>query len=212
MQRRIRFFENLYKEAGCGERGQKHISYLKKALQRNKNQAIKAEILPLKSFFQNLKIIEMPGHADDQAAFYDKKKDWLFGDLLINHISSNALIEPDLNGHRTTPLLDHIKSMKKAVELQPELIFSGHGSLIKKPEVLVKKRLDGINNKAAALLQLIKNGEITANSLAQSYYEKKYEKLFPLVMSKVIGHLDYLEATTQVKKELINGIWNYRPS
>ncbi|WP_158738186.1 MBL fold metallo-hydrolase [Alteribacillus sp. YIM 98480] len=210
LKRRIDFFEVLYQEAGCGERGQKQITYLKKALHKNKNQTIQTDILPFLTAFCNFKIIEMPGHADDQVAFYDENEKWLFaGDLLINHISSNALIEPNINGRRTTPLLDHIESLKKAALLEAELVFPGHGFFIKDHQILIKKRLEAIENKANKLYHLIGKGYTTANDLAKTFYKKKYDQQFALVMSEIIGHLDYLESAERIQKERINGIWEF---
>src|SRR6476620_4392895 len=79
-------------------------------------------------------ILEIPGHAPDQVAFYNKECKWLFaGDLLIKNISSNAFIEPDYDGIRTKSLIQQKQSLEKCLSLNVELVFSGHGMIIENP-------------------------------------------------------------------------------
>lgn len=56
---------------------------------------------------------------------------------------------------------------------------------------------------------MIQSGIHTASELAQTLYKKMYDQQFSLVMSEVIGHLDYLEVQEKIYKDLIEGIWHY---
>nr|WP_169802752.1 MBL fold metallo-hydrolase [Neobacillus soli] len=208
---RVEFYEQLYHEMGCGESGEHHAAYLKKAMERNKQNIIQADITKIiDDPLFNFHIIDVPGHSPDQLAFYDEKQSWLFaGDLLIEHISSNALVEPDLLGNRTPTLLQHIDSLKKCLALNVKCVFPGHGSLIEDPHSLILKRLDRTEAKSERFIQLIKSGISTGSELAISFYKKTYYEQFSLVMSEIIGHLDYLEIKGRLKKELIQGIWHY---
>lgn len=88
-------------------------------------------------------------------------------------------------------------------------MYSGHGELIRQPYELIEKRLAGIAEKSERFLSLIQSGILTANELAQTYYKKRYIQLFSLVMSEIIGHLDYLEVNGKVEKEWAHGVWHY---
>ena len=55
-------------------------------------------------------------------------------------------------------------------------------------------------NKADRLLNLSNSGISTGNELAKTYYKKIYHQQFSLVMSEIIGHLDYLETQGKIKK------------
>ena len=66
-----------------------------------------------------------------------------------------------------------------------------------------------MDTKAELFKSYIQNGHSTANAIAQTHYKQKYEKQFSLVMSEVIGHLDYLEEQKKVKKEFDQGVWHY---
>lgn len=138
---RIEFFKQLYLEMGCGELGDKQVAYLFNAVDNNKDQKLNCDIIAITGKqWLNFEVIEFPGHAPDQIAFLDQKgKLLLSGDLLIEHISSNALIEPDENGNRMLTLVDHIDSLKRCLALQVNLLLPGHGNIMEQPGPLIEK-------------------------------------------------------------------------
>ncbi|WHY80506.1 MBL fold metallo-hydrolase [Siminovitchia fortis] len=212
IQMRIEFFEELYNEMGCGESGRKQVEHLRRAAEENESQKIECDLKELTpGQFENLKVIEVPGHTPDQIALFLPNKKWLFsGDLLISHISSNALVEPDENGKRIRSLPAHVDSLKKCLSIPMNTVFSGHGILIENPHELIEKRIAGIERKAEKFLRLIEDGYETASDVAQAYYKDTYAKQFSLVMSKVIGHLDYLEERGRIRGEFKEGVLEYR--
>lgn len=211
LQKRIEFFADLYKTMGCGEAGEKQVKYLKRSVKNNAGQALNSEIHNINDFPLSLfQIIETPGHAIDQIALYHPtSQTMLTGDLLIKHISSNALVEPDENGNRMKTLVDHEASLKKIQNFDITTVYPGHGQLIHDPAELIEKRITGIENKANKFLELVKEQRLTASELAQHYYKETYHKQFSLVMSEIIGHLDYLEEKGKMQKELQDGVWYY---
>lgn len=211
LQMRVEFFKQLYEEMGCGEMGEKQVAYLNNAIIQNKNNKIHCEVKEISDHqIVNFDVIETFGHAPDQVAFFSREQNWIFGgDLLIGHISSNALVEPDFQGKRMQTLIQHKSSLTRCLLLNTELIFSGHGITIENPNQLIQKRVDGMDIKAELFKNYIQNGISTANEIAQTHYKQKYEKQFSLVMSEVIGHLDYLESQMKIRKELDRGVWHY---
>ncbi|HZH58791.1 MAG TPA: hypothetical protein VEY70_04275 [Metabacillus sp.] len=81
--------------------------------------------------------------------------------------------------------------------------------MIDKPDDLIQKRLDRIEEKAERLKSLINEGFNTGSALAQHYYKNNYDKQFSLVMSEIIGFLDYLEGKREITKCLVEGVWRY---
>jgi glyoxylase-like metal-dependent hydrolase (beta-lactamase superfamily II) len=211
---RINFFKRLYQEMGCGSSGDQQVQKLEEALQQNESNKIEAEILPLTGAedIAGLQVIETPGHSPDHLVFLDAQRKWLFaGDHLLRHISSNALVEPDRQGNRIHTIVNYMHSLKKCLELDVETVFPGHGELIRNPNELITTRLHRINDKAERILKLIRNGNTTADQLARAYYKHKYESEFSLVMSEIIGHLDYLESQNKVTKQRsqLSAVWHY---
>lgn len=211
LEMRVEFYAQLYQEMGCGENGARQIDYLKRAVLDNKDHALQADINAITdNELLHFSIVDFPGHAPDQIGFYDKKLGWLFaGDLLIEHLSSNALVEPDESGNRLPTLTQHIDSLKKCRDLNTSLLFSGHGILIENPNSLISKRLERMMAKGERLIQLIGTGISTANTIAEAYYKNTYFEQFSLVMSEIIGHLDYLEAKGRITKDMVKGVWHY---
>ncbi|WP_245831819.1 MBL fold metallo-hydrolase [Oceanobacillus senegalensis] len=211
LEMRLEFFKKLYEEMGCGEAGEKQVRYLRDAIEKNSGQSIQAEITPIGNTHRNFQVIEVPGHAPDQIALWsEKRRELLSGDLLIDHISSNALVEPDYNGERLPTLLQHKHSLEKVLNLSVDRVFSGHGMVIENPTTLIKKRIVGMERKAQKFKNLMKEeGLTTASDIAKVYYKKSYFTQFSLVMSEVIGHLDYMERNEQITKEKKHAVWHY---
>lgn len=209
---RVEFFNQLYEEMGCGEAGKLQVQRLRDAVAKNRDHAIQSEIIPLSdaSLVSGWQVIETSGHSPDHVVFLDEKRRWLFaGDHLLHHISSNAMIEPDRHGNRQKSLLDYAQSLRQCSLLNLEVLFTGHGELIYDYRNLISARLQRMKEKADRFLQFIEKGVSTPSDLAQLCYRHKYQSEFALVMSEIIGHLDYLEAKNQVSREKQNGVWHY---
>jgi glyoxylase-like metal-dependent hydrolase (beta-lactamase superfamily II) len=212
LEMRIDFYQNLYQEMGCGKTGEQRIFELRKAVVDNKGSALQADIRAITDkHLLNFTVIDIRGHAPDQLAFFDPNQNWLFaGDLLLEHISSNALVEPDAYGNRLPTLSQHLKSLEACMKMDVDTVFPGHGIIIKNPNQLILKRLDRAEIKGHRLIKLIESGITTASEIACTWYKNIYYEQFSLVMSEIIGHLDYLESQGRIEKELIYGVWHYR--
>lgn len=139
-----------------------------------------------------------------------RKEGGLFGgDLLIGHLSSNALVEPDSSGNRMMTLVEHRNSIKKCLELNMSIVFPGHGTLIENGKSLIQNRLRRMDKKAEKFVSAIGEGSATAADIALRYYKNVYYDQFSLVMSEVIGHLDYLETRGRIVKTKVDGVWQY---
>lgn len=209
---RIDFYKQLYEEMGCGAVGKQQIEELHKASLEHETHKIQGDILTLndKDTVGGLEAVSTPGHSPDHLVFYDAKRKWLFGgDHLISHISSNAIVEPDQEGKRLLTLNQYMNSLKKCLTLDVDIVFPGHGELINQHKDLINKRLIRIDEKATKILNLIKSEGSTADQVARTCYEHQYQNEFALVMSEIIGHLDYLEMQNRVQKELKGGVWHY---
>lgn len=213
-KRRLAFFDKLYAEMGCGMKGKSYIKKMKDAGKTTMYETFKvnADVIPVEEEDEigTLTVIETPGHSPDHIVFYDKKNKILFGgDFLLSNISSNAIIEPDIDGSKLQTLMQYRDSFKKFLKLDVDVVYPGHYEPIYDGNELVERRLSGIVRKAEKILEAIKSGHRTGNDLALFFYKDKYESEFELVLSEIIGHLDYLENKEKVYKILKDGVWNY---
>lgn len=150
IQSRISFFEDLYWKMGCEERGNNRIEELRKKAKTNESQAIKNKIIPLEdgASLDGLSVIETPGHWPDHIVLLHPESGILFGgDHLVEHVSSNALIEPDAQGERLYTLIQYEASLKKCRHYTLNTVYPGHGEIIEDPVALIEQRLQGIDRK-----------------------------------------------------------------
>lgn len=216
LAKRVEFFRQLYQESGCGKAGERQIAELKKKLHENIHLKVHAELLPVtegdQEALEGYQALETPGHAPDHLVFLDTTHRVLFsGDHVLPHISSNALVEPDVYGRKMLTLVKYRDMLRKCLDLRADLIFPGHGEPFGDLQTLIHRRLERMDDKAERLERIMKDEPKTAFELAQTMYPTEAERQFSLVMSEVIGLLDYLESNGRVGKELDQGAWRYIP-
>lgn len=214
LTKRIDFFNQLYNESACGERGEIEVKRMREALIQNEHLRVNHPILPLVEgdYISGFKVIEVPGHSIDHIALYNEKTEELIaGDLILEHAPSNALFEMGLEGELLQTLYLYEKSLKRCAELQLSIIYPGHGIIITEDaNGLFNKRVNSIIRKSKRIKESIIKEEQTAATLAKSMYKDRYDTLFVLVMSEVIGHLERLVLNNEIKKEYKDSVYIYR--
>src|SRR5690625_6934990 len=94
------------------------------------------------------RLIESPVHAPDHISFLHPYSGiFIGGDHLIQHVSSNALIEPDKHGELIPSLQQYEQSLLKCLNLSLSVVYPGHGEIVREPDKLIKKRLEGLESK-----------------------------------------------------------------
>ncbi|MGG0656738.1 MBL fold metallo-hydrolase [Rummeliibacillus pycnus] len=209
---RYQFFHELYREMDCLHDAQPRLEKLSRTLNELDERKLIANYIPIQAgdFVSGLEVIETPGHSPDSISLYDKERKWLFcGDLVLKESSTNAIIDPNLNGVRLKSVTEQRQSLTKCEELDALLVFPGHRTIIENHKQLINQKLESMNRKSKRMLALLANEPQTASSLAKQYYKSKYKTEFSLVMSEIIGYLDYLEDHQFVIKEKIDDVWIY---
>lgn len=214
MRMRIRFFEDFYRAHGAGPAANETMKRMKKSLAKNKHLAIEEPIYPLVEgdFIGDFEIIEVPGHAIDHIALYNlKTKELISSDLALEHSSSNALVEPDKKGKLMPTLVMYEASLKRCLELEIETVYPGHGRVVdEQARELFENRLSSIERKGRRIKAHLKDSEKTAAEIAEIQYKDRFEGLFQLVMSEVIGHLERLVQREEVVRIEKQGIIYYK--
>lgn len=213
LTKRINFFSKLYNENGCGERGEAEVQRMKEALVKNENLRVDPPILPIVEgdMINGFKVIEVPGHSIDQIALYnDVTGELIAGDHILEHAPSNALIEMGFEGEMLQSLYLYEQSLKRCEKLNLNVIYPGHGIVVREDcNELFTKRINSINRKSKRIKESIIQTEQTACELAKSFYKERYDTLFVLVMSEVIGHLERLVINGDLTKIYQNSVYVY---
>lgn len=151
-----------------------------------------------------------PGHAPGHVVF-DSKRDLIFGgDLLLGHISTNALInfDPD-TGNRNKSLLQYRESLRW-IRQQKGMVLPGHGQIIEKASEVADRYLDEHKKRYQKIQQLLQQGSMSLMEIAYKVFPDaiKSGAVF-LVLSEVLGYLDWgIEEGTllldEAKMEFVN--------
>lgn len=213
LTRRIAFFNKLYNESDTGKRGIKEVKRMEQALIDNQHLRVDLPLLPLVEgdIINGFKVIEVPGHSIDHIALYNENTEELIaGDLILKHAPSNALVEMDENGEMIPSLYLYEQSLKRCEHLKLAVIYPGHGEIINEScDDLFSKRFHSIIRKSKRIKDAIIHQEQTAAQLAKNFYQERYDKIFVLIMSEVIGHLERLVTKNELKKTYQNSVYVY---
>lgn len=212
LSERIRFFNKLYLQSGCDvESVTKEINRLRSYMDGNEMKIDHDDLKTIKEGDEifGFRVLEVPGHSIDHVAFYHEgTREILVGDHMIQHISSNAIIDVRRNGTKTLSLVMYENSLRRLLDIPLEIAYSGHGELITDPHGLLHQKLNRIESKGNLILQML-NKPRTPAWIAQKIYKERYHTLFSLVMSEVIGHIDRLEYYGKVQKKIDQGVYYY---
>ncbi|MGP4081021.1 MBL fold metallo-hydrolase [Pseudalkalibacillus sp. R45] len=147
-------------------------------------------------------VIETPGHAQGHLSLL-KEEDGVMigGDHLIQHISSNALIEPPPIGVQERPktLLQYRDSLRKLLDLNVNIVYAGHGKPVVNPKNLIRKRLVKQEERAIDIRKMIIDQPKTGFEICQNLFPTIFLKELGLTMSETLGHLDLLSSNDQIR-------------
>ncbi|MBY6035593.1 MBL fold metallo-hydrolase [Fictibacillus nanhaiensis] len=157
--------------------------------------------------------LKTPGHAPDHLSLYHER-DGVFigGDVLLPHISSNALLEPPELHERERPktLLQYRKTLRNLLTLNLGTVYPGHGEPFTDAPKLIAKRLQDQHERARAIENLLSAEPLTVFELCVRLFPKLYEKQLGLVVSEVTGHLDLLKEEARITQEEDKGRFYFR--
>lgn len=211
LKKRMVFYDTLYKKMGAdSKKVDLEIKRMQEYMIKKEGEKINTDIRVLKEADEifGFRVLEVPGHSPDHIAFFhEQSRTMMVGDHMIQHMSSNALVDMDENDERLLSLVIYEESLKRLQKMSIDVAYSGHGEVITDPQQLLIKKLRRIEDKGKLILQLLQDAKTPAE-VAQEIYKEKYETQFPLVMSEIIGHIDRLEHLRKIRKTERVGI-NY---
>src|SRR5690625_7660888 len=97
---------------------------------------------------EGFRVIDAPGHAPDHISFLHPDSGiFIGGDHLIQHVSSNALIEPDKHGELIPSLQQYEQSLLKCFNLSLSVVYSGYGEIVWAHDGLIKNIVTALESK-----------------------------------------------------------------
>ena len=159
-----------------------------------------------------LKAYYTPGHAQSHLIFVEEEtREVIGGDLLLNKVSSNPLVEPpvDLSFERPKSLLQYNDSLLLLKNLQVSTIYTGHGEIVIGANQLIDERLAKQKNRAMKVLSMLSTPK-TVFETTMELFPKVYSKQPGLTVSETLGQLDYLVDQGLATMQLIDGKAYYK--
>ncbi|MDZ5712081.1 MBL fold metallo-hydrolase [Jeotgalibacillus haloalkalitolerans] len=152
-------------------------------------------------------VMESHGHSQGHISLVHENGTVIGGDLLIQHISSNPLIEPPfgINQPRPLPQIQYNESLNKLAALKPVIVYPGHGKPVSHAEELIKDRLVKQHERAMYVKSLLQRQETTAFEVCKQLFPKIYKKQLGLTISETVGQLDYLIFSKEIKAAGLEG-------
>ncbi len=150
---------------------------------------------------QEWQVLHTPGHSAGLICLYEPGSRLLLSnDHLLRAISSNPLVEPPPPGqsHRLKSLVEYMAQLGRVAALDISTAWPGHGGPIKDVPVLVQQRIEFHAQRAGRILEIIGQHSLTTFEIAQPLFPRLDPLNFFLAISKVVGHLEWLEAEGRI--------------
>jgi glyoxylase-like metal-dependent hydrolase (beta-lactamase superfamily II) len=155
-----------------------------------------------------LEVLHTPGHGQGHICLrWDDSL--IAGDLLLEEISPNPVIEFDTEGRRLRMLPAYLRSLRRVAALAPAIAYPGHGEPITTPVARVHEILDHHEARKNRLAEMLARRSWTLRELAEAWYPNLGLFNLFLVLSEVIGHLDLLEDEGRVVIERRDDVLHY---
>lgn len=150
----------------------------------------------------NFTIKHAPGHAPGHVVFYSDEGIIFGGDVLLGHISTNALVNFDPEtGSRNKSLLQYRKTLQWMQERQG-VVLPGHGERIENIGEVAAHHLSEQRKRYEAILSLISDHPRTLIELSQILFADAMDSgAHFLVFSEIIGYLDWAVAEGAIEAE-----------
>lgn len=143
-----------------------------------------------------------PGHAPGHVAFRTDKNFIFGGDLLLGHISTNALINFDADSaQRNKSLLQYRKSLKW-IRKQQGMVLPGHGDVINNAKAVADHHLNEHRRRYQKILKLLDEPKTLLELSYDIFADAIKNGAIFLVLSEVLGYLDWgmEEGTIELEK------------
>lgn len=143
-----------------------------------------------------LRVHHVPGHSPGHVAFELVGDDvWLSGDVLLEGIVPNAILELDpLCPEKPFPSLSVFrKTLQQLRDAPPKALLPAHGPAIVQVEALAQETLDKQERRCQQLLSQLPWEPQPLGALLRALYQKTSGLALFLACSEVFGQLLYLE-------------------
>lgn len=151
----------------------------------------------------------VPGHSPGHVAFVEKSRFAFGGDVLIEHISSNAVIAFDVKTGKRRDSLGELRNSMKELSESSEVVMPGHGNILRDPDAVANKHLQ-MQEKRLQKIRGKLHRPMNLFELSMDMFPKaKDPEILFLAVSEVVGYLDWGVKTGMLQKSLHDAVVYY---
>jgi len=141
---------------------------------------------------ESLRVLHCPGHSLGHICLFHQEGALIAGDLLLEGISPNPIVEFSHDGKRIPTLPQYLQSLRRVLLLNCELAYPGHGGTITNPGARIRELISLHEQRKEEILRRLGPEPKTLFALAQELYQNLDVINMMLAVSEVVGHLDLL--------------------
>lgn len=139
-----------------------------------------------------LRVLHCPGHSQGHVCLYHEDGALVAGDLLLETISPNPVVEFTGEGKRIPTLPQYLQSLRRVLLLNCEVAYPGHGAPIANPSARIRELIAHHDQRKEQIRALLGTTAKTLHELTQEFYQELDHINMMLALSEIIGHLDLL--------------------
>ena len=141
---------------------------------------------------ERLRVLHCPGHSQGHLCFYHDDGVLIAGDLLLEEVSPNPIVEFSPDGQRQTTLPQYLHSLRRVLLLNCDLAYPGHGDPITNPGGRIRELIAHHEQRKEEIAARLSTTPKTLVALTHDLYQGLDDLNLMLALSEVIGHLDLL--------------------
>lgn len=139
--------------------------------------------------------LDTPGHADAHLCFWNEANRLLFtGDLIAG---AGTVVLADTPGS----LSRYRASLHRVEDLGPSIVLPGHGPIVPDGLAKIREYLSHRAERDQQILDTLRSGPATADSLVRRLYVDTPPTLFPMAERNVRAHLEWLAGLGRVQQD-----------
>lgn len=157
-----------------------------------------------------LRVLHCPGHSIGHICLYHQDGILLAGDLLLEEVSPNPIVEFTRDGKRIATLPQYLQSLRRVLLLNCAVAYPGHGPPMHNPGARIRELIAHHEQRKEEIAARIGTKPKTLAALCQEIYQKLDEMNLMLALSEVVGHLDLLIEEKRVTVTRRKGLLLYK--